>query len=194
MPRTYFHWRGFMGRRTRSYLVRGVMFLALLGSPAMAQTGAVFATDADAPISAQAAKMTLFKNGSRAELRGDARLEQGPLSLSASDVTMHYADTKNRATPQNDDRRLARIEALGNVHIVSVNGREVFGDKAVYQMETEMMTVSGNVRVVDTTDANAGDGLSGATLVINMRDGTSQVQSGETGGRARLKITPDTTP
>lgn len=171
-------------------LVLLVVCLASHGfTPAMAETGAVFATDSNAPISVEANKMTVFKNGARAELLGRAALNQGPLSLTADEVTLFYTALS--------PRQLTRITAEKNVRIVSQNGREVFGDKAVYRVNAEKMTVSGNVRVIDTTnngeDKSETNTLSGGRLVINMRDGTSQVEGDESagGGRARIELTPN---
>lgn len=165
----------------------------------VAQTGGVFATDSDAPISIQADKMTLLRNGARAELLGNAALAQGPLSLTARAVTLFYSD----AAP----RSLTRITAAEEVNIISQNGREVFGDTAIYLVSDEQMTVSGNVRVIDTRDNAEANTLTGARLVINMRDGTSQITgvanvskngiqdgeqgSGQTSGRARIKLKPN---
>lgn len=171
-------------------LVLLVVCLASHGfTPAMAETGAVFATDSNAPISLEGDKMTVFKNGARAELLGRAALNQGPLSLTADEVTLFYTALS--------PRQLTRITAEKNVHIVSQNGREVFGDNAVYLVNAEKMTVSGNVRVIDTTnngeDKSETNTLSGGRLVINMRDGTSQVEGDESagGGRARIELTPN---
>lgn len=165
----------------------------------VAQTGGVFATDSDAPISIQADKMTLLRNGARAELLGNAALAQGPLSLTARAVTLFYSD----AAP----RSLTRITAAEEVHIISQNGREVFGDTAVYRVSDEQMTVSGNVRVIDTRDNAEANTLTGARLVINMRDGTSRItgaanvsknaaqdgeqSSGQPSGRARIQLKPN---
>ena len=162
----------------------------------VAQTSGVFATDSDAPISIQADKMTLLKNGARAEFVGNTALAQGPLSLTARAVTLFYSD----AAP----RGLTRITAAEEVHIISQNEREVFGDTAVYLVSDEQMTVSGNVRVIDTRDNAEANTLTGARLVINMRDGTSRItgatnvskngaQDGEQGsgqskGRARIRL------
>ncbi|HCQ82869.1 MAG TPA: hypothetical protein DIT66_08585 [Rhodobiaceae bacterium] len=169
----------------------------------VAQTGGVFATDSDAPISIQADKMTLLRNGARAELLGNAALAQGPLSLTARAVTLFYSD----AAP----RSLTRITAAEEVHRISQTGREVFGDTAVYSVSDEQMTVSGNVRVIDTRDNAEANTLTGARLVINMRDGTSRITgaanvsknatqngeqgseqgSGQTSGRARIQLKPN---
>ena len=165
----------------------------------VAQTGGVFATDSDAPISIQADKMTLLKNGARAKFVGNTALAQGPLSLTARAVTLFYND----AAP----RGLTRITAAEEVHIISQNEREVFGDTAVYLVSDEQMTVSGNVRVIATRDNAEANTLTGARLVINMRDGTSRIigaadvnkngaqdgeqGSGQTSGRARIKLKPN---
>ena len=165
----------------------------------VAQSGGVFATDSGAPISAQADKMTLLRNGARAELLGNVELAQGPLSLTALAVRLFYSD----AAP----RSLTRITAAEEVHIISQNEREVFGDMAVYIVSDEKMTVSGNVRVIDTGDNAEANTLTGARLVINMRDGTSRItgaanvskdgeqgsgqSSGQTSGRPRIQLKPN---
>ena len=66
------------------------------------------------------------------------------------------------------------------------------------------MTVSGNVRVIDTRDNAKANTLTGARLVINVRDGTSRITgaanvsknvpqdgeqgNGQTSGRARIRF------
>jgi len=188
-----------MNRLTRSLF--GILCLALIWQTpaAAAETAGVFATDSDAPINIEADKMSLFRSGARAELLGNAALAQGPLSLTAREVALFYANT----TP----RRLTRITAAQSVHIVSENGREVFGDAAVYLVSAEEMTVTGNVRVINTKDTDA-DTLTGARLVINLRDGTSRIFGAANGasdndksskqkdapkgsGRARIRLKPN---
>ena len=165
----------------------------------VAQSGGVFATDSGAPISTQADKMTLLRNGARAELLGSVELAQGPLSLTALEMTLFYSD----AAP----RSLTRITAAAEVHIISQNGREVFGDTAAYLVSDEQMVVTGNVRVIDTSDNSEANTLTGARLVINMRDGTSRItgatsvkknvakdrlqSGGQSSGRARIQLKPN---
>ena len=192
-----------MSRMPQSFFVNlclsGLWLAIFWPMRVVAQTGGVFATDSDAPISVQADKMTLLRNGARAELLGNAALAQGPLSLTARAVTLFYADT----TP----RSLTRITAAEEVHIISQNEREVFGDMAVYLVSDEKMTVSGNVRVIDTRDGAEANTLTGARLVINMGDGTSRItgaanvskdgeqgsgeSSGQASGRARIQLKPN---
>ena len=171
-----------------------VLWLALIcQAPAAAETAAVFATDSDAPINISADKMSLFRSGAQAELLGNAALAQGPLSLTAREVAVFYGT----AAP----RRLTRITALEDVHIISENGREVFGDEAIYLVSAEEMTVTGNVRVINTKDTDA-DTLTGVRLIINLRNGTSRIfgapkgtknndnMGRKSGGRARIQLKP----
>ena len=173
-----------------------VLCLALiLQAPAAAETAGIFATDSDAPINIGADKMSLFRSGTQAELLGNAALAQGPLSLTAREVALFYGTTA--------PRRLTRITATEGVHIISENGREVFGDSAVYLVRAEEMTVTGNVRVINTKDTDA-DTLTGVRLIINLRNGTSQIfgepkgtknsnkgdrqKGSRSGGRARIQF------
>ncbi len=171
-----------------------VLWLALIWqAPAAAETAGVFATDSDAPINIEADKMSLFRSGAQAELLGNAALAQGPLSLTAREVAVFYGTTA--------PRRLTRITATEDVHIISENGREVFGDAAVYLVSAEEMTVTGNVRVINTKDTDA-DTLTGVRLIINLRNGTSRIfgapkgtknneKTGrQSGGRARIQLKP----
>ena len=185
-----------MNRLPRPLFV--VLSLVLIWqAPAAAETAGVFATDGDAPINIEADKMSLFRSGAQAELLGNAALEQGPLSLTAGEVAVFYGTTA--------PRRVTRITAAESVHIVSENGREVFGDAAVYLVSAEEMTVTGNVRVINTKDTDA-DTLTGVRLIINLRNGTSRIfgtskgaksneksgkkNGGQSGGRARIQLKP----
>ena len=171
-----------------------VFCLALIWqAPAAAETAGVFATDSDAPINLEADKMSLFRSGAQAELLGNAALAQGPLSLTAREVAVFYGTTP--------PRRLTRITAVEDVHIVSENGREVYGDEAVYLVNAEEMTVTGNVRVINTKNTDV-DTLIGVRLIINLRNGTSRIfgapkgtknndKTGrQSGGRARIQLKP----
>ena len=171
-----------------------VFCLALIWqTPAAAETAGVFATDSDAPINLEADKMSLFRSGAQAELLGNAALAQGPLSLTAREVAVFYGTTP--------PRRLTRITAVEDVHIVSENGREVYGDEAVYLVNAEEMTVTGNVRVINTKNTDV-DTLIGVRLIINLRNGTSRIfgapkgtknndKTGrQSGGRARIQLKP----
>ena len=192
-----------MSRVPQSFLVlisRAALWLAIFcPMQVVAQSGGVFATDSGAPISTQADKMTLLRNGAHAELLGNVELAQGPLSLTALEMTLFYSD----AAP----RSLTRITAAAEVHIISQNGREVFGDTAAYLVSDEQMIVTGNVRVIDTSDNSEANTLTGARLVINMRDGTSRItgatsvkknvakdrlqSGGQSSGRARIQLKPN---
>ena len=171
-----------------------ILYLALkCQAPAAAETAGVFATDSDAPINIEAEKMSLLRSGAQAELLGNAALAQGPLSLTAREVAVFYGTTA--------PRRLTRITAAEDVHIISENGREVFGDAAVYLVSAEEMTVTGNVRVINTKDTDA-DTLTGVRLIINLRNGTSRIfgtlkgtknnvkSDRQSGGRARIQLKP----
>ena len=72
-------------------------------------------------------------------------------------------------------------------------------------VSAEEMTVTGNVRVINTKDTDA-DTLTGVRLIINLRNGTSQIFGAQTGtknsnkgdrqkgsrsgGRARIQLKP----
>ena len=79
--------------------------------------------------------------------RGNARASRGGLEVLADTLTAHY-----RVQADGDDQKIFRIDADGNVRIVSASER-AYGDKAVYHMDEAVVVLLGNGLRLETTDA-----------------------------------------
>ena len=69
--------------------------------------------------------MTLFRSGARAELLGNAALAQGPLSLTAREVTLFYGSVAREGSPAAEK-------------CAYYLRKRVFGDAAVWLVSAEM--------------------------------------------------------
>ena len=79
--------------------------------------------------------------------RGNARASRGGLEVLADTLTAHY-----RVQADGDDQKIFRVDADGNVRIVSASER-AFGDKAVYHMDEAVVVLLGKALRLETTDA-----------------------------------------
>ena len=156
------------------------LFFMLMAVPVCAQTQ--FSTDPEAPTILEAGRMLWQQESARMVLSEGAQLTQGPIMLTAE--AMEIITGSEGGAPE-------KLTANGQVVLRSDNGRVARGDKAVYIFAQEILTLTGNVEMSDTSPDARAQKLSGAALTINMRDGTSRLTGGEGGGRARIELRPD---
>ena len=180
--------QSWMQIRTPRYWARRMAFLGLLMlvlasqmPPAKAQNASPnFATQPDAPIEVAAQQITLLELQNKAVLTGKAFLEQGALSLSAQTMTLIFNPAKGH---QAED-----VFATTDVVMVDTKGQTSRADQAHYNLTKELMTMTGNVQVKDQQADGQFTTLRGQRLVINMRDGSSQMQSDPSTGRVRIDL------
>ena len=76
------------------------------------------------------------------------------------------------------DGSLTSIDAEGSVKVVSTAGREATGDAATYDANTELATVTGNVKIID-----GGSQMLGGRAEVDLKTGNSRMLSAGSGGR-----------
>jgi lipopolysaccharide export system protein LptA len=79
--------------------------------------------------------------------RGNAKASRGGFEVLADTLTAHY-----RVQADGDDQKIFRVDADGNVRIVSASER-AFGDKAVYHMDEAVVVLLGKGLRLETTNA-----------------------------------------
>ncbi len=128
------------------------LLAALAAAPAAAQS-VPLAGSSGGPVEIEASQSVEWQSELKIYVaRGNARLRQGDLEVSADVLTAHYRET---ATEQN---QIWRATALGNVVIRSTGGRAV-ADRAVYELDRDVIVLTG------------GDlRLEGDSFVITARD------------------------
>ena len=79
--------------------------------------------------------------------RGNARAARAGIEVSADTLTAYY-----RVEANGDGQQIFRVDADGNVRIISATER-AFGDKAVYHMDEAVIVLLGSNLRFETTDA-----------------------------------------
>jgi lipopolysaccharide export system protein LptA len=141
----------------------------LLTSTVFAQAEAV-SNDAPIEISADEAlewhrdKQSYIAKGNAIAIQGDKRIKSDTL-------TAHYAES------QTGDTEITKMIAVGNVEI-KTDTDTAYGDHGEYDVLTEIVTLTGNVKI--HRDENI---LNGDRAVVNLKTGISKLLSDKKSGR-----------
>jgi lipopolysaccharide export system protein LptA len=166
--------------RLRMLLLASQMTLAQMMVAEASNASPAFATEPDAPIEIAAQQISVLELDNKAILTGKAFLEQGALRLSAQNMTLIFNPAKGHQAEQ--------IFAKDEVVMVDAKGQTSRADQAHYDLSADLLTMTGNVQVKDTQADGQFTTLRGQRLVINMRDGSSQMQSDPSTGRVRIDL------
>ena len=175
---TEFHWLGCfvlcisvtLGLQIADPKVRAAESAAAAGE----QTGVGLFTDKNTPLVITADSMELQRRKNTVVYRGNVMVEREDVRISSGVLSTRY-DPK--------DGVLKRVVAEGKVRIKH-GGREMTGDKAVFDGLKATITVSGNTIVRDGKNSIAGD-----RITIYIKEGRSVVENTE--GRIRAVIFPE---
>ncbi|WP_119460869.1 LptA/OstA family protein [Rhodospirillaceae bacterium SYSU D60014] len=113
--------------------------------------------------------------------RGNAQVVQGDKRLRADMLTGHFDQTEA------GEQELVRIDAIGDVRL-STETEYARGDRGSYNLETEIATLEGSVKI--TRGENQ---LNGQRAEVNFATGVSRLLSdpdGSDGSRVRTLIVP----
>jgi lipopolysaccharide export system protein LptA len=149
--------------------------MALGGSPLSAAP----ALDSRQPIEITADTLEVLQNERKAIFSGNVVAQQGNIRMQAARMLVFYTgeDSQQGASVKG----ISRIEADGNVFFASPT-ETVKGDRAIYEVSREQITMTGNV--VLTRDKNI---LKGTQLTYNLATGKSVLGSGGAAGGGRVK-------
>lgn len=176
-----------------SMRLAGLVLLAaaLPQVPAAAQeppTGepfSAFSTESDEPIQIEADELEVFDRERRAVFTGNVEVVQGTVNLKASTLTVFYEGedgTEAAGAAAGGQQQVRRIEAEGQVVVTSEDQRAT-GESAVYETETEIVTLTGNVVLSQGDNVVRGD-----RLIVNLATGQSRVEA--SGGRVQGLFAP----
>lgn len=134
--------------RGRAGAMAGLIALILpWASPVAAQSLAVPGGRNDTPIEITAERGIEWQQQSQAYVaRGNARAVQGDVTVESDTLTAFYRKDGESST------RIWRLDADGNVRIRSPD-ETARGDKAVYDVEKEVLVLTGRNLQLDTQDA-----------------------------------------
>jgi lipopolysaccharide export system protein LptA len=151
----------------------------------------------DEPISIESDKLEVRDNDRMAIFTGNVTVQQGPTLMKAGKMTVYYVGQQmggeRPATPQPASATpgsadIERIEVDGKVYVKSET-QVATGDRATFDMRTEMLVLSGK-EVVLTEGENV---IVGCKLSVQMKTGQAQLDGcggTERGGRVKMLLQP----
>ena len=169
--------------KSKRLLIIAALATAVLGSGlAQAQNGvsALKGHDSKAPIDVDAARLEAQDRADRAIFSGNVVVRQGTLTLRTARLTLAYANTNGID--------INRIDASGGVVITSPS-ETARGDFAVYDLNSRLITMVGNVRL-----ERNGSFLNGGRLTLDLDTGRAVMDGGlrginQSGGRVTGRFT-----
>ena len=166
-----------MNRKSLLALAAGTAAL-LGGGLAQAQEGvsALKGHDSRAPVDVSADRAEAQDRSDRAIFAGNVVVRQGELTLRTARLTLAYSN--------NDGIDIDRIDASGGVTVVSPS-ETARGDFAVYDLNSGLITMVGNVRL-----ERGGSYLNGGRLTIDLDTGRAVMDGGAPGvGQSGGRVT-----
>ena len=178
----------------------------------MSNTFGGFSKNSDQPIDIESDVLVVHDAQKYATFKGNVKAVQGSTTLRATELDVHYVGgggyslTKGPettgATPAADTKsegagglggqkgtQISKIEARGEVVITCDQDQTTTSDWALYDVPTQMVTVGGNVVLMQGKNVLKGD-----RLVIDLKTGESRFENKgntEAGGRIRALFMPE---
>ena len=179
-------------RQTR-ILVGVACALGLLAAPAWAQESSSRMTglklSGDKPIQIESDKLEVRDADSIAIFTGNVSVVQGETLMKSGMMTVHYAKEKGAtgaAAVAPGASNIEKIQVDGKVYVKSKE-QVATGDQGVFDMKTEVMTMTGK-EVVLTEGQNV---IVGCKLTVQMKTGAAQLDGcGDGGGRVKMLLQP----
>ena len=135
--------------------------------------------DANVGVIVEAESLQLNEADKIAVFRGDVLATQGGLSLRSEEMRVRYGDA---AGGGGEGPEIERIDASGGVIIV-LNGDEIRGDEATYDLVARTFEATGNVVLL-----RDGNRVQGQRFVANLDTGESEIV-----GRVTVQFNPAST-
>lgn len=157
-----------------------------------------FSKNKGQPVHIEAERLEVHDKDKTATFTGKVVVTQGDTTMRCKSLTVYYVgqptkdaakDATKDAAPKpsatvstSGEQKIKKLDAVGDV-VVNQNDQIATGDKAVFDMDTNIVTMTGNSGVVLTQGQNV---LRGSKLVVDMTTGYSRVESGN-GNNGRVQ-------
>jgi lipopolysaccharide export system protein LptA len=207
------------GNLPAALLAAVAIALCLLGpapveAQTMSNTFGGFSKNSDQPIDIESDVLVVHDAQKYATFKGNVKAVQGSTTLKAMELDVHYvgggsdsltkgpettgatpaADTKNEGgggagLGGQKGTQISKIEARGEVVITSDQDQTTTSDWALYDVPAQMVTVGGNVVLMQGKNVLKGD-----RLIIDLKTGESRFENKGTttaGGRIRALFMPE---
>lgn len=180
--------------RARVVALAAVAAMSLSTAPASAQmqgqSNALqgFAKNRGQPIQIESASLEVREKDKQATFIDNVKVVQGDTTLECKTLVVHYDDESKAAARQTrrqqgpsttGGQQIKRLEAKGGV-VVTQKDQTATGDRGVYDMKSNTVTLIGNVVVTQGKNVVRGD-----RLVVDIDSGVSRVESSQGAGRVQ---------
>jgi lipopolysaccharide export system protein LptA len=164
--------------RVRSIGIIFAIGLAAAASAGMAQVqqqrgvSALKGHDSNAPVDVTADRIEVQDRADRALFVGNVHATQAELTLETQRLTVAYS---SKAGGGSGGVQIRRLDAAGGV-VVRSPSETASGDFGIYDLDRRLITVIGNVRLMQGQNT-----VSGQRLVINLDNGRAVIDGGPPG-------------
>jgi len=151
--------------------------LTVLGATGLMYAGAEAQVlknhDSNAPVNFTADRIEVQDRADRVVVSGHVEVTQAGMTLNAARMTVAY---RNQPGGGASGVEIDRIDASGNV-VVTKGNETAKGNVAIYDLNSRLITMLGNVSLTQGTNR-----LTGGRLVIDLTSGRSTVDGRAAGG------------
>ena len=141
------------------------------------------------PIYINSARTESLQNERKVVLIGDVDIQQGTARLRANTVTIRFLENTGASQTNTVAGGFGQVEniiAEGNVYYVTPE-LKAKGDRGVYELATDTITMTGNVALMRERDVAEGE-----TLRMEVKNRRTTLEGGS--GRTRMVIEPSQQP
>jgi lipopolysaccharide export system protein LptA len=163
--------------------------MALAAAPAAAQDASKafkgFSSSSNDPIQIEADRLEVRDEEKVAIYKGNVRVRQGETLLKTSELRVHYIGEASSGAPGSG---VDRIETGGPLTVQS-GAQTASGDKALFEMAKDLVTLTGNVVLTEGDSIVRGD-----LLVVDLKAKKAKMSGGvasKGGGRVQTVINPN---
>ena len=170
-------------------LVSGLTGIAYAQSSVQGVPNAMqgFSQNRDQPVKIQADRLEVHDKDKMATFSGNVHVTQGDTEMHSKVLVVYYVDpnkpapvpatTMKTAPPgaapgAGEQQQIRRIEATGGV-LVTQKGQNAAGDSGIFDMQSNTVTLNGNVVVTHDKDV-----VRGQRLVVDLGTGVSRIDGG----------------
>lgn len=157
-----------------------------------------FSQNRDEPVHIESATLEVRDKDKVATFSGDVRVKQGDTGMRSKTLVVFYEGGESAeggksmpaATPgPGGEQKIKRLEARGGV-VVTQKEQTATGDLGIFDMKSNVVTLTGNVMMTQGKNVLRGD-----KLIVDLTTGVSRVESGKNGtGRVQGLFLPGSQP
>jgi lipopolysaccharide export system protein LptA len=142
-----------------------------------------FSQNRDQPVKIQSDALSVRSKDNVATFTGNVHVTQGDTELHSKVLVVYYVDSskpgpattstmKTASLPGSGEQQIRRIEASGGV-LVTQKEQNALGDTGVFDMQSNTVTLNGNVVVTRGKDV-----VRGQRMIVDLNTGVSRIEGG----------------